>query len=47
LAAAQMRGKILEPGAIAEIVVWLCSPAADAVNGSTIMCDDGAAEFKN
>jgi NAD(P)-dependent dehydrogenase (short-subunit alcohol dehydrogenase family) len=42
----QMRGKILSPEQIAEVVVWLCSKGADAVNGSTVMCDDGLASFK-
>ena len=47
MAASQMRGKILQPAQIAETVVWLCSPAADCVNGSTLMCDDGFAGFKS
>ena len=47
LAASQMRRKILTAAGIAEVVVWLCSPAADVLNGSTIMCDDGAASFKS
>lgn len=42
----QMRGKILTPEQIADVVVWLCSKGADAVNGSTVMCDDGLASFK-
>jgi glucose 1-dehydrogenase len=42
----QMRGKLLQPESIARVVVWLCSPAADCINGSTIMCDDGFASFK-
>lgn len=46
IARAHMRGKILQPAQIAETVVWLCSSGADCVNGSTLMCDDGFAEFK-
>jgi NAD(P)-dependent dehydrogenase (short-subunit alcohol dehydrogenase family) len=46
MARAQMRGKILRPEKIADVVVWLCSSGADSVNGSTVMCDDGAAGFK-
>lgn len=46
LARGQMRGKILTPESIAEVVVWLCSAGADAVNGSTIFTDDGFASFK-
>ncbi len=46
LAAAQMRGKLLDPGKIADVVVWLCSEGADAVNGTTIMVDDGFSSFK-
>ena len=46
LARSQMRGKVLQPGQIAETVVWLCSAAADCVNGSTLMCDDGFVGFK-
>ena len=29
-----------------EIVVFLASDAADAINGSVVMTDDGFAEFK-
>jgi len=46
LARGQMRGKLLAPEAIAQAIVWLCSPGADAVNGSTLLCDDGFASFK-
>lgn len=46
MARSQMRGRILTPEQIANVVVWLCSPAADAVNGSVVMADDGFASFK-
>ena len=46
LARGQMRGRLLPPDTIAQTIVWLCSRGANAVNGSTIMCDDGFASFK-
>ena len=46
MARSQMRGRILKPEQIAEVVVWLCSPGADAINGSVVMADDGFASFK-
>lgn len=46
MATGQMRGKLLTPEQIADVVIWLCSSGADAVNGSTILCDDGFAGFK-
>lgn len=46
LARGQMRGKLLMPEQIADVVVLLASDAADAINGSMVMVDDGYAEFK-
>lgn len=46
LANAQMRRKIISPEAIANVVALLCTDEADAINGSTVMADDGNAEFK-
>ncbi len=46
LARGAMRGKLLQPEAVAATIVWLCSPGADAINGSTVLCDDGFASFK-
>jgi glucose 1-dehydrogenase len=46
LNAQQMRGKLLTPEQIAGVVVLLCSPDADAINGSVVMADDGYASFK-
>ena len=42
----QMRRKLQTPESIAEIVAFLASDAADAINGSVVMTDDGFAEFK-
>ncbi|MFK7603583.1 SDR family NAD(P)-dependent oxidoreductase [Deinococcus sp. SM5_A1] len=46
MARQQMRGKLQTPEAIAEIVAFLASSEADAINGSMVMTDDGFAEFK-
>ncbi|HKS69781.1 MAG TPA: SDR family oxidoreductase [Ktedonobacterales bacterium] len=46
LARGQMRGKLLTPEQIADVVVLLASDDADAINGSMVMVDDGYAEFK-
>lgn len=46
LARGQMRGKLLTPEQIADVVVLLASDAAYAINGSMVMVDDGNAEFK-
>ncbi len=35
------QGRLLEPAEIAEVIVFLLSPAASAVTGSTINCDGG------
>jgi len=34
-------GRLLDPGEVADAVVWLASPSADAVNGQTIVLDGG------
>lgn len=41
-----MRGKLIQPQAVAEVARFLFSPAADAINGSTIPVDDGFLGFK-
>jgi NAD(P)-dependent dehydrogenase (short-subunit alcohol dehydrogenase family) len=43
---AQMRRKLLTPEQIANVVAFLASDEADVINGSTVMTDDGNAEFK-
>jgi NAD(P)-dependent dehydrogenase (short-subunit alcohol dehydrogenase family) len=42
----QMRGQLQTPEQIAGVVVMLCTPYADAINGSVIMVDDGYTAFK-
>lgn len=34
-------GRLIEPGEVAEAVVWLASPAAAAINGQTVILDGG------
>jgi NAD(P)-dependent dehydrogenase (short-subunit alcohol dehydrogenase family) len=41
-----MKGRIIEPEEIANIVYLLSLPEASAVNGSTVMADDGYCSFK-
>lgn len=46
LSSQHMRGKLIQPQAVAEVVRFLFSPAADAINGSTVPVDDGFLGFK-
>lgn len=41
-----MKGRILEPEEIAGAIYLVTLPEASAINGSTIMADDGYASFK-
>jgi NAD(P)-dependent dehydrogenase (short-subunit alcohol dehydrogenase family) len=34
-------GRLLDPGEVADAVVWLASPMAGAINGQTIVLDGG------
>ncbi|HEX6491727.1 MAG TPA: SDR family oxidoreductase [Gaiellaceae bacterium] len=34
-------GRLVEPGDVAEAVVWLCSPGAEMVRGQTLVLDGG------
>jgi NAD(P)-dependent dehydrogenase (short-subunit alcohol dehydrogenase family) len=43
---AQMRRKIIEPEKVAEVVAFLATDAADAINGTTLPVDDGLLSFK-
>lgn len=46
LAGLHMRKKLLKPEKIAEVVRFLFSEAADAINGTTVTVDDGFLAFK-
>lgn len=46
MARRQMRRRLLQPEQIARVIVFLASDEADAVNGSTVLVDDGYAAFK-
>lgn len=41
-----MKGRILEPKEIADTIYLVTLPEASAINGSTVMADDGYASFK-
>lgn len=41
-----MRGAILAPEQVGEVVAFLASDAASGINGSTVLVDDGYASFK-
>lgn len=47
MAKMHMRGKMQQPEDIANIVAFLASDEAEAINGSIVMADDGFAAFKN
>jgi glucose 1-dehydrogenase len=46
LARRQMRRKMISPERIADVVVFLASPEADAINGTVVLVDDGYVSFK-
>jgi len=41
-----MRGRIIAPDQVAGVVAFLASPDAEAINGTTVMVDDGYVAFK-
>lgn len=41
-----LKGRIIEPEEIANAIWLLSQPEASAINGSTVMCDDGYTSFK-
>ena len=45
-ASLHMKGRIVEPAEIAGVVWLMTQPEASAVNGTTVMADDGYAVFK-
>ncbi|MFL5483807.1 MAG: SDR family NAD(P)-dependent oxidoreductase [Gemmatimonadaceae bacterium] len=46
LARKQLRRKMIAPEKVAEVVVFLASEEADAINGTVVMVDDGYVSFK-
>jgi glucose 1-dehydrogenase len=46
MARQQMRGALMSPEHIANVMVFLASDQAEGINGSTVMVDDGFASFK-
>lgn len=46
MAEKHMRKKLIQPEAIADAVFLLCLDEAGVINGSTVMLDDGYAQFK-
>jgi enoyl-[acyl-carrier-protein] reductase (NADH) len=45
-AAEQLRGKMTEPDEIADVVAFLASDEANAINGTVVHVDDGYSVFK-
>jgi glucose 1-dehydrogenase len=45
-AAKQLRGQMISPERVADVVCFLASDEADAINASTIFVDDGYVSFK-
>ena len=43
---AHMRGKLLSAAEVANVAVWLLGSESSAVNGSTVLADDGYLAFK-
>jgi glucose 1-dehydrogenase len=46
LARRQMRRKMITPEKVAEVVLFLASDQADAINGTVVLVDDGYVSFK-
>jgi len=46
LARRHMRRRLIEPARVADVVLFLASPAADAINGTVVFVDDGYSAFK-
>lgn len=46
LAQQHMRKKLIQPEKVAEVVTFLFSEKADAINGQVIPVDDGFLSFK-
>jgi len=46
LARRQMRRKMIEPERVADVMCFLASDQADAINGTVVLVDDGYVSFK-
>lgn len=46
LARRQMRRRMIAPQRVADVVLFLASAEADAINGTTVLVDDGYVSFK-
>lgn len=46
MAKKQMRGALVSPEAVAQVVAFVASDAASAINGTTVYADDGYSAFK-
>jgi NAD(P)-dependent dehydrogenase (short-subunit alcohol dehydrogenase family) len=46
LARRHMRRRLIAPERVADVVLFLASPAADAINGTVVHVDDGYTAFK-
>jgi glucose 1-dehydrogenase len=46
MAKKQMQGVLVSPDAVAQVVAFLASDAASAINGTTVFADDGYSAFK-
>ncbi|MGO2112060.1 MAG: SDR family NAD(P)-dependent oxidoreductase [Pseudoclavibacter sp.] len=47
MATEQLRGRLTEPAEIGEVVAFLASDRANAINGTVVSVDDGYIAFKN
>jgi NAD(P)-dependent dehydrogenase (short-subunit alcohol dehydrogenase family) len=46
MAKKQMRGELVSPESVAQVVAFLATDAASAINGTTVFADDGYSAFK-
>lgn len=46
IARRHMRRHLIDPGRVADVVLFLASPEADAINGTVVLVDDGYVAFK-
>jgi glucose 1-dehydrogenase len=46
IARRHMRRRTIDPARVADVVLFLASPAADAINGTVVIVDDGYVSFK-